>query len=99
MADVALTTIQHGTDDGDVVVIREGDEVKGLPKEVVADLKEQGLIGEPAATPAQSDDEKKALKARIAELEGQLADANKEKPNDSGTGQTSTPTPPTPPAK
>ena len=38
MAKVAYTKIEHGKDDGTLVVIEEGDEVKGLPAEVAKQL-------------------------------------------------------------
>ena len=94
MANVALTTIRHGKDDGSVVVVKEGDEVKGLPKDVVEDLKSQGLIGEPAVSTVEQDEQVEKLEAenedlqkQVEELQAKLAEAEEGK------------TPPTPPAK
>jgi hypothetical protein len=77
MAAVAFTTIRHGKDDGEVVVVNEGEEVKGLPADVVKDLKEQGLVGEPPKTQEEKDEDKEALQARVDELEAQLAEFEK----------------------
>ncbi len=84
MANVAYTRIEHGTDDGDLVVVEEGDEVKDLPADVVKELKEQGLVGEPPKTKAERDEdlesleaENDELQARVQELEAQLAAAKK----------------------
>lgn len=75
MADVAYTTIRHGKDDGTVVVVNEGDEVKGLPSEVVKDLKEQKLIGPKTVSSDEVDAEKAEMQAKIDELEAKLAES------------------------
>ena len=75
MAVVALTTIRHGAEDGTVTVVEEGDQLpaKVFTKDQLAELEENGSIGEPVvATPAATDEEKAALEARIAELEAEL---------------------------
>jgi protein-L-isoaspartate O-methyltransferase len=81
MAKVAFTRIEHGDKDGKLIVVEEGAEVKGLPKELVDQLAEQGIIGEPAKTESDRDediaeleDENDALKAQVAELKKQLAE-------------------------
>ena len=81
---VAYTEIRHGNDDGTIVTINEGDEVKGLPKEVVEQLKEDGIVGD-APSQEKTDDlneeveqlseENDDLKAQVAELKKQLAAA------------------------
>lgn len=83
---VALTTIRHGGTDGKVTVIKEGDEVEGLPSDVVKALKKQKLIGEPVSNAAVVD-ERDELQKRVAELEAQLEEARK-----SDQSQTKTPT-------
>lgn len=84
MADIATTTIQYGAPDGERIVIPEGEPVKGLPKDVVKELREQGHIGDSALTPEESDQivaEKEALQARVRELEQELKDAKDGKPS------------------
>lgn len=76
---IAFTEIRHGKDDGSVVVINEGDEVKGLPKDVVEDLKAQGIIGEQTSAAEVEDlnEENEELRAEVAELKKKLAEATK----------------------
>jgi len=83
MADVALTRIQHGNEDGSVTVVEENEPVKGLPADVVKDLKAQGLIGSPPASPQEQDDlqeENDELRAQVEELKAKLAEAKKDPP-------------------
>jgi hypothetical protein len=91
---VALTTIRHGKEDGTVVVIEEGEKVTGLPSDVVKDLKEQGLVGSPAMTPSEVDEEKAELQAKIDELNAQLAEAQA-----ANTAKQQASTPPAAPTK
>lgn len=87
MADIATTTIQHGMPDGERIVIPEGEPVKGLPKDVVKELREQGYIADSALTAEESDqvlEEKKALEDRVKELEQQLKDAKDGNPKPAG---------------
>lgn len=74
---VALTTIRHGDDKGNVTVINEGDEVKGLPSDVVKALKKQKLIGDAPQANSAVVDERDALQQRVAELEAALEEARK----------------------
>jgi hypothetical protein len=74
MAAVALTNISHGEEDGSVTEVAYGESVKDLPKDVVKDLTDQGLVGE-LPGPVVDDGEKAALEARVAELEAALAAA------------------------
>lgn len=76
---IAFTEIRHGKDDGSVVVINEGDEVKGLPKDVVEGLKAQGIIGEQTSAAEVEDlnEENEELRAEVAELKKKLAEATK----------------------
>lgn len=76
MAEVALTKIRHGNEDGSVIEIEEGGKVDKLPSDVKDTLRELGSIGEPALTQADKDEEKEELLDRIAELQKQLAEAN-----------------------
>lgn len=66
---VAYSRIEHGKEDGSLVVIEEGESVTGLPKDVVETLKETGVVGE---TPVPDADEIAELRARVAELEAEL---------------------------
>jgi hypothetical protein len=75
MAEVALTRIVHGEEDGSRTVIEEGGSVKDLPKDVVDELREAGAVGTPPAAASGLADERDALQARVAELEAQLAEA------------------------
>lgn len=72
MANVAYTRIEHGKDDGSVVVVEEGDEVKGLPSDVVKDLKEQGLVGAPLTSSAEASEEVEELEEQNAELQARV---------------------------
>jgi hypothetical protein len=45
MAEVALTNIEHGTEDGKVVRVAFGEPLKGLPADVVKELKDAGAVG------------------------------------------------------
>lgn len=78
---IAFTEIRHGLKDGKVLVIKEGDEVKGLPADVVNQLKEQGIIGDAATTEVVVDEElqkeNEDLKAQVEALKKELADASK----------------------
>lgn len=54
----AITDIRHGVDDR-VVKIAEGEPIKGLSKETLAALMEQGIVfHEPDPEPEDSDKEK-----------------------------------------
>lgn len=84
MSDVALTEIRHGKEDGEVVVVKEGDEVKGLPKDVVENLKEQGLIGAPPVSTVEQNEkveeleqENEDLQKQVEKLQAELAEAKK----------------------
>jgi len=72
MTKVAYTKIEHGKDDGTLVVIEEGDEVKGLPAEVTKQLAEQGLIGEPLTSGTEKDQTIDELEAENEDLKSQL---------------------------
>jgi len=78
MATVALTRIVYGKDDGERVVIEEGETVKGLPKETLDELREAGAIGSPPEAASGLVDERDALQARVEELEAQLEAAKKD---------------------
>lgn len=73
---IAFTKIRHGKPDGTVVVIEEGETVKGLPEDVVAQLKEQGIIGDkPEVQSAENDElakENADLRKQLEELQAQL---------------------------
>jgi hypothetical protein len=84
MALVALTNIKHGKDDGTLVEFAAGDEVKGLDKETLGNLKELGVVGEPTVTQSQKDEEKEALEARVAQLEAELEAERKDHKKDGG---------------
>lgn len=75
---IAYTEIRHGKDDGSVVVIKEGDTVKGLPKDVVDQLADQGIIGdEPTREEVVDLNEENAdLRAQVEALQKQLAEAS-----------------------
>ena len=81
---IAFTEIRHGLKDGKVLVIQEGSEVKGLPADVVDQLKEQGIIGDAATTEVVVDEElqkeNEDLKAQVEALKKELADASKTPP-------------------
>lgn len=77
---IAFTTILHGNEDGSVVTINEGEAVKGLPKEVVDDLKAQGLVGDAPVASEVQEAEADALRARVVELEAELEAAKKVAP-------------------
>jgi hypothetical protein len=86
MATVALTNIKVGKEDGTYTWIDEGDDVKqsDFPdKETFEQLKEAGAVGTPPvpreqdASAAELAEENESLAARVAELEAQLAAANK----------------------
>lgn len=76
---IAFTEIRHGNDDGSIIVIKEGETVKGLPADVVKDLTEQGLIGNKAEVEIVQDPEvvkeNEALKAQVEALQKELAAA------------------------
>lgn len=72
MSLVAYSRIVHGKDDGSRLVIEEGNKVSGLDKETMQALKEAGVVGEEAAA---TPDEVEELRAKVAELEAQLAGA------------------------
>jgi hypothetical protein len=81
MAQVALTTIQHGyVEDGDNVVLTvpEGESVTELKKVTDKDefkaLVDQGAIGEPPKTAQERDDELEAERDRADSAEAQVAD-------------------------
>lgn len=67
--------------DGEVTYkyFEPGDEVKGVgvTKELVAQWRENGSVGDPPAVLPSVAAEKEALEARVAELEKQLDDAKK----------------------
>lgn len=83
MALVAKTHIVHGKDDGSTVEIAQGDEPKGLPKDVVDELKKAGLVGEEEPTASQAvetedlREENEELAAQVEDLKRQLAEAQK----------------------
>jgi len=88
MAVVALTNFKIGSG-ADMKWIDEGDDVKASDfpdKETYDDLKEQGLIGAPPkpreedASSAELEAENDDLKARVAKLEAELAEAKKTTP-------------------
>ena len=67
----AANRIEHGKEDGEVVVFEPGDQVTGLSKDDMVSLWQAGALTEvdPNARPKDDRD------ARIQELEKQLADA------------------------
>ena len=80
MTVIAIAQLLYQKDDKDpdsVVTIEPGEEVKGVPKEVVDVWKANGTVGDPPPVLASIVEEKDALKDRVAELEQQLADAKK----------------------
>lgn len=79
MAEVALTEIKYGKDDGTVEVIPEGAKVDHLPKEIKEQLRETESIGEPALTQADKDAEKDELLDRIADLQRQLQETKEKR--------------------
>lgn len=84
MALVALTTITHGKDDGERVTVPEGEKVPGglFTKDQLKNLHDEGLIGEPPATPSEVADteaENADLKAKVEALEAELAAAREPK--------------------
>jgi len=88
MAVVALTKIKHGNADGTVVELEPGDKIPGktFSKEELEALQASGSIGQPAA---ESNQELEMAKARVAELEAQLAEREEaakanEKPSEPG---------------
>jgi hypothetical protein len=79
---VALSTIRHGKEDGEVVVFEVGDSVTGLDKETMLELEAAGSVGpEPqAAAEAQEDlaaseAARQTLEKQVEELQQQLAAA------------------------
>lgn len=82
--EVAFTTIRHGEEDGSVTIVEQGHPVTGiLPVDVVDELRNQGLVGVAQLTPEQAQEdaaERAALQTRVAELEAQLAAAQKSAP-------------------
>jgi FtsZ-binding cell division protein ZapB len=88
---IALTDVRYRDPKSpeDETYIAKGEEVKGLPKDVMEQLKEAGSMEKQENLPTQKSDESLAreneglrnenndLKDRISELEGQLAEANK----------------------
>lgn len=91
MALVAKTDILHGKDD-EVIEIRQGEEVRDLPSDVVKQLKAQKLVGEPAPTASQSEEnedleqENEELAAQVEELQKQLEEARKSSGNSGDSG-------------
>lgn len=79
MADVALTRIEHGLEDGTVIFVEQGEKVDKLPAEVVKNLKALGVIAEgvPINEPLPDFNalaaENAELKAQVEELKAQLA--------------------------
>jgi hypothetical protein len=83
MALVALTVIDHGeVKDGKNVrtVVEAGEPIAKykFDKELVAEWLAQGTVGEPPKSAVERDEELEALQARVAELEAQLAEPEKE---------------------
>jgi hypothetical protein len=78
---IAVTDINHGNPDGSVTYINAGDEVEGLPEEVVDELLASGAISD-QPSPAAATDRIKELEAEVARLQA-LA-------NDRGTVEGST---------
>jgi hypothetical protein len=83
---VALTAIKHGDDDGKETWIDEGDEVKGLPKDVVTQLKEDGILVEASTLPDKASEENEdlseeneGLKTENENLRQRLAELQKAK--------------------
>ena len=76
MADIAKSNIRHIDDEGKVTEIAAGGSVAGLPKEVVSDLKDQGIVG-PAdsAVEADTSDEVEDLKAQVEALKKEVEQA------------------------
>lgn len=99
MSYVALSKLGYQKDKSDpesVVWFEEGDEVKGVDKEVVEQWKVNGTIGEPPPALAHVAAEKEQLEARVAQLEQQLEDAKKEQTGSSSSTAPSAPAKVTP---
>lgn len=82
MSKVAFSEIRHGKDDGEVLVIKEGEPVKGLSKEVMLELEAAGAIGEEpmASSEVQADlaaveSERDDLQDQVQKLQQELAQA------------------------
>lgn len=82
MALTAFTTITHGAKDGARTIVPEGERVPAnlFSKAELQDLKDQGLVGEPAPTPSEvvaTERENEELRAKVEALEAELAAAKK----------------------
>jgi hypothetical protein len=91
---VAFSEIRHGKDDGDVVVIPEGEPVKGLPKEVVEELKAVGAVGEEPKASSETQEElaevtseRDRLADEVEQLRQQLAEAEQAKVDAANKGK------------
>lgn len=82
MADIALTNIIHGNDDGSVTRYEYGASVSDLPADVRKQLKEEGVIGPEPMANSEAQNEIEILKAQLLEAEARL-EAFKEAQDDS----------------
>lgn len=80
MTVVAIAKVGYEKDEGDVnsiVWFEPGEEVKGAPKEVVQQWRDNGSVGDPPEVLPSVVQEKEVLEARVAELERLLEEAKK----------------------
>jgi hypothetical protein len=75
MADIALTRIRHGNEDGTIVDIPEGEKIEGLDEETVKALREQGAIGSPPTDHPVYAEERQDLLDQIRKLQDDLTKA------------------------
>lgn len=80
MALVALTNINHANADGEPVFIDAGSDVKesDFSKEQWDQLKADGAVGVPPAKAEEVADENERLRAQLADVQRQLAAAQKQ---------------------
>lgn len=79
MAEVAISTVVHGTEDGERLEFAPGEEVTGLDKETLDQLRAAGSIG--PATTLQDENDRQALLDKIAELQAELNDKTPQAPS------------------
>lgn len=92
---IAYTTILHGMPNGDVVRVEEGEDVKALPKKVIDELTELGVIGPDLSRTDPDEDivaENEELKAQIEALQKEVEAAK------AAAAKTAEPTKPAAPA-
>jgi len=105
MTVIAIARVGYEENEGDVdsiVWFEPGDEIKGAPDEIVEQWKASGSVGDPPEALPSVVEEKKALEARVADLEAQLEAAKKSAADESASAakpaasSTSTPAKSTP---